>query len=220
MKSKVSRQYKRPVIYQKKYLQNFIIKGIIVFSTILILVFFKKINFKPTNLVLNRIRDSIMYEFSIKEDGKKAYDKLTNIIDKSLETISVFNQREKYKYPAPITGTIYKEYGQTTVVNNEKVMNNGVDIKSLSGEDPKSSIDGIIKKVEIRENKGYFITIEKDNIQFVYGYLSRPYVVEGEKIHEGELLGALGTNKDGNKYLRLEIWIDGSPVNPVDFIDI
>lgn len=220
MKSKVSRQYKRPVIYQKKYLQNFIIKGIIVFSTILTLFLFKTINLKPTNLLLNKIRDNISYEFNIKEDGKKVYSKLTNIIDKSLDAIDVFNPKEKYKYPPPITGTIYKEYGQTTVVNNEKVVNNGVDIKSISGEDPKASIDGIVKQVEIRENKGYFVTIEKENIQFVYGYLSRPYVEEGEVISEGELLGTLGTNKDGNKYLRLEIWIDGAPVNPLDFIDI
>ena len=33
-----------------------------------------------------------------------------------------------------------------------------------------------------------------------------------------EKIGSLGTNKDGNKYLHFEIWVDGSSVNPSSYV--
>ena len=35
----------------------------------------------------------------------------------------------------------------------------------------------------------------------------------------GDKIGSLGTNKDGNKYLHFQVWINGKPVNPTDYID-
>lgn len=220
MKSRVAAPYRRTKFNKKKFLQNLIIKGIIVLSVILISFILKKVNLKPTNALLTTIKKNIEYEFSIIEDSKKIYSKFTDAIDKSIEAVSVFSPKDMKKYPSPISGTVYNEFGKSIMVKDEKVINNGIDIRSLSGEDPKAFTDGVVRKVEIRENKGYFITIEKEDFQFVYGYLSRPYVEEGSIIKEGQLIGALGTNKDGNKYLRLEIWIEGTPVDPLDFIDI
>ncbi len=52
----------------------------------------------------------------------------------------------------------------------------------------------------------------------VYGYLIKVYFTEGEEVTIGDKIGTLGTNKDGNKYLHFEIWIDGVPKNPMEYI--
>ena len=53
----------------------------------------------------------------------------------------------------------------------------------------------------------------------VYGYLVSVYVMEGQKVVQGTKIGSLGTNKDGNKYLHFEIWIDNRPVDPSNHVN-
>lgn len=84
--------------------------------------------------------------------------------------------------------------------------------------DPAAITKGLVRKVEDRNSKGYFITVEHVDFTTVYGYLAKSYVEEGDTVEQGTKLGSLGTNKDGNKYLHFEIWVDNSPVNPMEYI--
>ena len=72
----------------------------------------------------------------------------------------------------------------------------------------------------MRGKKGYFVTIKNDNMDVVYGYLSKTYLEKGSTVEVSDIVGLLGTNKDGNQYLRIEIYIDGIPVDPSDYIDL
>lgn len=74
--------------------------------------------------------------------------------------------------------------------------------------------------VEKRDNQGYFITIEKDNIKIIYGYLETTQLKEGDLVYKGDIIGEVGINKDGSKYLRLELYIDNELVDPEKYIDI
>lgn len=201
------------------YFEKLIFKSIFVLIFLLVLLLVKKVNLDGTNNLLEGLKKNLNYEFSLKEDGKKIYNKAKDIIDDSLETVGVFNA-ESIKYNSPLNGTIYKTFGQDVIINEEKVKNSGVDIKSVSEEDPKVIMSGVVTKVEKNGNKGYFVTIKKDNIEIIYGYLSKAYVSEGNNVDVGDLIGLLGTNKDGNKYLRLEVYIDGIAVDPTDYIEI
>lgn len=207
-------------IYRYKYLKSFAIKFIITLVTILFLFILKKTNFKPTNKVLDIIRNNIMYKVNIKEDSKKIYNGMQNVIDKSIDSISVFNSNKTEKLLAPISGRVYKPY--VIDLDNENLDGNfGIDIKAdIVDENPKAVVDGKVKSVEIKGSKGYFVTIESDNMEFVYGYLSRSLVSKGDKVELGDDIGVIGTNKDGLKYLRFEIYLNGTPVDPLDYIDM
>lgn len=206
-------------LHKYNYVRTFIIKSILTIVFLLVLLAMKKIDFKPTNAFLDSLERNINYDFSFIEDGKKLYYKANNLIDKSIDTLAVFKENTP-KYDSPITGTIYKDFGQDIIVDGEVSKNTGVDIKSVSKMDPKVIISGTVSNIEVRGKKGYFVTIKNDNIDLVYGYLSKTYLEKGSIVDVGEIVGLLGTNKDGNQYLRIELYIDDTPVNPSDYIDI
>ncbi len=209
----------RSKLHKYNYVRTFIIKSILTIIFLLILVAMKKIDLKPTNRFLESLEKNINYNFSFVEDGKRLYDKAQNLINKSIGSIAVFKE-DSPKYNSPIAGTVYKSFGQDIIVNGEASKNTGIDIKSVSKMDPKVIIAGQVSNIETRGNKGYFVTIKNENMEIVYGYLSKTYLEKGSIVDIGDIVGLLGTNKDGNQYLRIELYIDGTPVNPLDYIDI
>ena len=123
-------------------------------------------------------------------------------------------------YIAPIQGAIYRSYDQDIQINGNIEKNGGLDIIVEGDENPISIINGLVKKVEEKGNKGYYVTIANADMIVVYGYLKTAYVKEGESINQGAEIGSIGTNKDGSKYLRFEIFIDNKAVDPAEYIDI
>lgn len=197
-----------------QYLKKFMFKSIAVICILSLTMFLKKFNFRQTNAILNVVKENIQYEFSLKDDGKKIFRKIQGFAMNSMEKIAVFNPMTKIdKYPSPIQGKVFKQYDKDT--------NQGIDIKAtLSDEEPVSVTEGIVKNIEQKDKKGYYITVQNGNMDYVYGYLSKPYVSKGDSVSVGQPIGGLGTNVDGHKYLRFEIWIDGSSVDPLYYIDM
>ena len=131
--------------------------------------------------------------------------------DDSKDVLTVFNLNSREKYQSPISGEVYKEFESET--------NKGVDIRSIDGEDPRSIIKGTVKDIYLQEKQGYFVIIEKDDVEILYGYLSKVHVSKEEIVDTQTPIGVLGTNKDGNKYLRIELKINGESENPLDYIE-
>lgn len=196
-----------------RYLKRFIFKSILVICILSLIFCLKKLNFKYTNTMLDVLKENIQYEFSFAHDGKKVLHMVKEFTEESLGKIAVFNPISKIdKYPSPIQGKVHRFYDKTT--------NKGLDIRAVDDDDPISIVNGTIKEIEISDKKGYYITIQNGDMDIIYGYLSRAYVSKGDSVSVGEPIGKLGTSADNHKYLRLEIWIDGVSVDPLDYIDI
>jgi len=212
MKSKIVRRLNRLNLHKFKRFKSFINKTILATFIILLVLSLKKINLGPTNKLLRLVEKGISSEFKPVEETKNIFSKANKLLTRSTEALRVFNPIKMEKYEPPIIGTLSRAY--------EKNENEGVDIKSQSGEDPKAITGGQVKDVKLVDNKGFFVTIEKENLEISYGYLSKPYVSIGEEVEAGDFLGSLGTNKDGNKYLRIEMKVDGNTVNPSKYIEL
>ena len=169
-------------------------------------------NIGNTQVLLGKIHQTISSDFKIKDQGKKILRIGEEIIYNSSEFISTFNDKTIDKLSSPIDGQIYREFKSGT--------NDGIDLLSLDGKDPLSITEGIVKEVNINGKKGYFVTVEGDNMLIIYGYLSKVYVSQGDLIKISDPIGVLGKNKDGKKYLRLEIQIDNTIVDPEKYIEI
>ncbi|WFA09494.1 M23 family metallopeptidase [Tissierella sp. Yu-01] len=204
-------------IYRKKYLKRLLYKSIIVLALILVLILIKKLNLSSTNNVLGSLKNNIEYEFNLIEDSKKLYVKAQQLLDSSLETVGVLNSLSP-KFNAPIAGSIYRSFDQMVVIDGNKIKNGGIDIKVINGEDPIAISNGTVTDIHKSGNKGYFISIKNGDMEITYGYISKPYVEEGDEIVVGEKLGELGNTKDGNKYLRIEIEVKGEKVDPTNYI--
>lgn len=207
----------RNTVYRRNHLKSFIYKTIIAVVFLLIMVLLKAINTDGINNVLTGFKGVMNYKVDIVEDSKKIYGKLQTTVDKGLGAIQVFNDNEN-KYPLPVKGEVFRDFNQTINIDGKKIKNLGLDIKTEEEEVP-SLTSGLVKSIEKKDNKGYYVTVEEGNIQYVYGYLAQVYAEEGSMIKAGELLGKIGDNKDNNKYLRFEIYVDQEPVNPKRYID-
>lgn len=214
MKSKITSAIRRIDLHKFKRLKQFLIKSIIVGLFILTILFFKKINLRYTNSFLDITKRWTEHEFSITKDGKKIFGSLQKTLENSVEVFNEYNPIKKEYDSIPIDGKIISPYKEGT--------NSGIDIrvKENINEEPISITNGIVTEVELRDKKGYFVTITYEDKEFIYGYFSNTNLSRGDQISSGEPIGELGTNKDGFKYLRIEIWEDGSPIDPIKYIDI
>lgn len=211
MKNEIHKPIVRNKYFKKSYYMTLIYKSIFVLAILLVLLLIKKININSTNNIIEILRKNINYEFNIVDDGKKIYYKTQDIIDKSLKTVSVFN-RKNPRYISPIAGELHSKFN--------KGKSDGIEIQVDNELEPTAIVNGIVEKIEMVDKKGYFVTIRKDNMKFIYGYLAKAIVKEGNEVEVGDVIGLLGTSKDGKKYLRLELQIDGVAVDPLDYIDL
>lgn len=213
-RNKGIKNFFRKRFYYKRQLKRFICI-LIILSLILIL---KMINNKLTSNVIQIINKGINYEFSIKEDSKRVLNYSKKLLELSEKTLEALNIKNKPIYSPPIEGAIYNPFGEVKHLDGSISFNNGVDIIPKDEKEPIVIEKGVVSKIEDKNTKGYFVTIQHENMTTVYGYLIEVYLSKGEKVNPGDKIGSLGTNKDGNKYLHFEIWMDGVPVNPMEYV--
>ncbi|CCQ92612.1 exported hypothetical protein [[Clostridium] ultunense Esp] len=194
-------------------------KVIAVLIILILILLLKVINNSISSNIIQIIHNSINHEFSIKKDGKMIIDYGKKLLMLPERTLSVLNITNSTKYPPPIPGTIYNPFGETRHLDGRTIFNNGIDIIPDGEKEPVSIEKGIVKSIEDRGTKGYFVTVEHENMETLYGYLALVYVKEGEEIELGTKIGTLGTNKNGNSYLHFEVWIEGTPVDPLNYVN-
>lgn len=194
---------------------------IYVLAILVLLLLLKRLNNSISNNIIEIIDNSINYKVNIKEDSRKVLDYGKKLLELPEKAMSVFNfGGEDTKYIGPINGAIYNPFGEIKYLDGSSKFNNGVDIIPKDENEPVSIDSGEVVSIEDKGSQGYYITIKHDKFITVYGYLIEVYVNIGDKVSQGTKLGSLGTNKDGNKYLHFEIWKDGEPVNPSNYIKL
>lgn len=204
-------------IIKNKKLKLIVYKSIFAVIILLLAFLLKKINANPTNRLLDSVKTSINYEYHIKDDSAKIYNRTKNIFNSTIESIPVFNSGEKL--PSPVNGTIIRSFDYQVETPDGKGDNGGVEIKIENDSKPKSIIDGRVTSIEKQQNKGYFVTVGEGNTEIIYGYLHSTNLKEGDLVAKDDIIGEVGINKDGSKYLRLELYINKEVVDPEKYID-
>lgn len=200
-----------------RWLKSVLYKSVFVMAVLLLVFLFTKINTNPTNKLLKTIKTNINYEFHVKNDSIRVYDKAKDMLNSTIESIPVFNTTEKID--PPIMGTVFRGFDAKIETVDGIKENGGIEIKLIDDKNPISISDGRVIKVEKRDNKGYFVTVEDEKFKIVYGYLQSSPLKEGDIIFKGDSIGQVGINKDGSRYLRLELYIDDKAENPEKYIN-
>lgn len=96
----------------------------------------------------------------------------------------------------------------------------GIDLAAQRGTAVLASHDGVVIYTG-KEFKGYgkMIMIEKDSWATLYGHLDKIVVYEGQKIRQGEVIGALGnTGRSSGPHLHFEIRKTDGPIDPLPYL--
>lgn len=97
----------------------------------------------------------------------------------------------------------------------------GVDIVSKQNSRISSALDGTVLFSEWTMETGYVIMIQHDqNIVTCYKHNSELLKKQGDKVKAGEVIAIMGnTGKETTgPHLHFELWVNGSPINPEDYI--
>lgn len=117
----------------------------------------------------------------------------------------------------PVKGNMTSHFGyRSSPFTGERVFHQGMDLAAPLGTPIKAATSGIIMFAGWFSTYGNYIIIAHGN-SFVtcYGHLSKYYVIPGQRVVKGEIIGAVGTTgQSTGPHLHYEMWVNGKSINP------
>ncbi|MCF6214329.1 MAG: M23 family metallopeptidase [Flavobacteriaceae bacterium] len=121
----------------------------------------------------------------------------------------------KVVFFAPVLGSITQDF-------NIKEKHYAIDIAVKTGTPVKSAADGTIIFAEWTVETGYVIIIEHTNgFLSVYKHNATILKKQGDLVTSGEVIATVGSTGEftTGPHLHFELWNDGYPIDPSQFID-
>jgi murein DD-endopeptidase MepM/ murein hydrolase activator NlpD len=115
----------------------------------------------------------------------------------------------------PVSGTISEPY-------NAKVKHYAVDIVVAKDTPIKATADGIVIFAEWTASTGYVVIIEHSyGLISIYKHNAALTKTQGDLVKAGEVIATAGNTGEltTGPHLHFELWNDGYPINPTNFID-
>jgi len=131
-------------------------------------------------------------------------------------------------FKRPVAGEIIREFAKDKLVYSntlgEWVTHNGIDIKADKTTVIKASAEGTVKSIKNDPRYGLTVVIEHTNgfISIYSNLLTAEFVVEGEKVKQGQTIGTVGSTAtfeiSDEPHLHFEITKDGEYLDPELYI--
>ncbi len=127
---------------------------------------------------------------------------------------SVSSDLHEIFFYSPITGFISDRYNVTEA-------HYGVDVVAKKNEPVKCVADGTVVFASWTQDSGHVIMVQhRGNLVSVYKHNAEILKKVGNFVSGGEIISIVGNTGDltDGPHLHFELWSDGSPVNPEDFV--
>jgi murein DD-endopeptidase MepM/ murein hydrolase activator NlpD len=119
-----------------------------------------------------------------------------------------------YSFFTPLKGSVTTKF-------NTAQKHYGIDIVSGPNEVIKSALDGTVVLANFTSETGYVIGVQHSNNLFtLYKHNSALLKNVGDYVKAGEVIAVIGNTGEysSGPHLHFELWFNGSPVNPLDYI--
>lgn len=172
----------------------------------------KTVNFNKDSIINAASVDPSKFDFSASREDSLLREKVS--------------REDKYN---PLLGDTSIDYvlfapvkGNITQVYNPKEKHYAVDIATVKDTPVKAVADGTVIFSEWTAETGYVIIIKhRNDLLSVYKHNATLTKEQGELIKAGEVIGTVGSTGEltTGPHLHFELWRDGYPINPTNFID-
>lgn len=198
----------------------------------------KKVKLKvfPIVVVLFILIPVLTIVFLAKQSFNKEVEEPTHVTEEVInETLPVVNDiktiTNPYTDPSVTVGKNFYDYqgeeesqkNSIIVHDNTYIQNTGIDYIAEKTFDVVSILDGTVITVKEDDLLGKLIEIKHENgLVSTYQSLSEMSVKKGDVVTQGQTLGKSGTNeldKDLGNHLHFEIYENGQPVNPNNYLN-
>ena len=153
-------------------------------------------------------------------------DKVLNVPDDRITTTEAETMPPVY-FSFPLENGISKDFSKGELVKNKTTgdwrTHKGADFNGVLGDPVKSICNGTVTEISDDALWGTTVTIDHGNgLTAIYKGLSKGTTVNpGDKIKANDKVGELGEipiEKDDGVHLHLELYKNGTPVSPKDYI--
>ena len=191
---------------------------------------------KKTQIALSNtkaLRKNYVLKLNQEEQDLQAkideYNNQVNQIEEEIKKLAVTASfGEEYRGGTmqwPIYGhyTITSNYGMRThPITGVYKLHTGVDISATIGSDFTAIADGIVVKAEYNGAYGNMVIIDHGGgVQTLYAHGSQIIAQVGQEVKAGDIVLKVGsTGYSTGPHAHFEIRINGSPVNPLDYVSI
>jgi murein DD-endopeptidase MepM/ murein hydrolase activator NlpD len=162
--------------------------------------------------------------------GSIDMENLKKELQKSIERVSEIKNYLRFQkdlYLAtpkgfPVRGVITSPYGERERPGSGDVeFHTGVDIATGPGNFIRATADGIVSFSGWNGGSGNLVVLEHGfGFSTLYCHNKENAVKVGQKIKRGDVIGYVGaTGNATGPHLHYEIWKDGNPVNPNNYIE-
>jgi len=145
-------------------------------------------------------RDSILREIVSQEDK---YNPLTD------------SEEVNFVLFPPVNGSISENY-------NPEAKHFAVDVVTAKNSPVKAAADGTVIFADWTTDSGHVIVlIHTNNLISIYKHNASLHKEQGELVKAGEVIATVGNSGEltTGPHLHFELWSDGYPINPTNFID-
>lgn len=136
---------------------------------------------------------------------------------------------KKIELAWPVKGDILKAFSADNLLYSstlqEWTVHNGIDIKADKASVVSAAADGTIKAIKNDPRYGLTVIIEHENgLKTVYSnLLTSEFVVEGEKVKQGQTIGTIGNSANfevvDDSHLHFELLKDNEYVDPMLYLN-
>jgi murein DD-endopeptidase MepM/ murein hydrolase activator NlpD len=176
---------------------------------------------KVDTTILTRDTTSVLYD-SIRKLTRSEEDSLLRLQMESRDRFELIDADEKafssgigsYSFFAPVKGSIVTQF-------NPAQKHYGIDIVAGPDEVIKSALDGTVVIANFTAETGYVIGVQHSNNLFtLYKHNSALLKSLGDYVRAGEVIAIIGNTGEltTGPHLHFELWFNGSPVDPKDYI--
>lgn len=153
-----------------------------------------------------------------KQASTPVFETITEAVDRVIVVGSGESGLKKNSLPWPVTGNYSSAYGARWGRNH-----NGVDIAAKKGTPIYAPASGVVTFAGDKSGWGYGIFAVIDHgagYETTYAHMSSVNVSEGDIIHEGDLIGTVGTTgRVTGAHLHFEVKLNGEFENPLSYIE-
>lgn len=170
----------------------------------------------PAEIMNAETRQSTKYEDEKDEPTDSTFRKEFEKSDLSLVSLTSVKYRELQEtfFFSPISGFISDRYDM-------KRGHYGVDVVAKTNEAVKNVADGSIIFASWTQDAGYVIMIQhRGNLISVYKHNAELLKKVGTFVNAGEIISIVGNSGEmtDGPHLHFELWYNGNPLNPEDFV--
>ncbi|PRX56923.1 M23 family metallopeptidase [Flagellimonas meridianipacifica] len=190
--------------YTNRYLDNIrmVLKGDIENNETNRDSLFERFKLDPSTVDLTPIREDLLLREEVELEDKY------NLFERSVENVEVL-------LFSPLNGTLSQGF-------DTRLKHYAVDIVAPRGTPVKSVANGTVLFSEWTSQTGYVIIVKhQDDLTSVYKHNGSLSKSQGDLVRAGEVIAEVGNTGEltTGPHLHFELWKNGKPINPLNYID-